>query len=71
MLKINFELESENDLITPATIAHALVESPDIAGVTELEDIANHLMVHVRRCYQRQDEVRENIEQFRKDLSLD
>jgi hypothetical protein len=71
MLKINFELETDSDVISPLTVANALVENPNIVDVTELEDIAKCLLVYTERCKQRCKEVSENIKQYRKKHNLD
>ena len=68
MLIINFNLETENDNITPLTIAHSLIETADL-DLCDLEEIAEHLSVYVKRSRMYIEERQGILNMFMKDLN--
>lgn len=51
MLKINFNAETPDDVISPITVAMALIHNP-LFKECDLEEIAKHLLVYTA-CNQR------------------
>lgn len=49
MLKINFEAETEKDVVSPINVASALIAN-GLITTEDLEDISSHLDVYTRRC---------------------
>ena len=57
MLKILFEAETENDIASSISVANALIESVDMLSTDDLEDIAEHLLIYVKRCRFQREEI--------------
>ena len=70
MLIIKYEAETVKDNITPLTITNALIENPEL-DLGDLEEIAEHLLIYIKRCRLRQEEVQRNIDIYRKEHELD
>ena len=70
MVRISYEAETENDNISPLTIAHAMVEDSNL-DLSDLEEIANHLLAYTTRCRLRIEEVNKIIDEYRKEQRLE
>ena len=70
MLKISYCGETENDIVSPLTISHAIVEDPNL-DLSDLEEIANHLLAYVTRCRLRIEERNKFIDEYRKERGLE
>ena len=57
MLKILFEAETENDIASSISVANALIKSVDMLSTDDLEDIAEHLLIYVKRCRLQREEI--------------
>lgn len=46
-MKINFEIEIEDERPTPINIANALIKHPRLTDIDKLEEVAQYLLVYV------------------------
>lgn len=57
MLKVLFEAETQNDIASSISVANALIKSVDMLSTDDLEDIAEHLLIYVKRCRLQREEI--------------
>ena len=57
MLVVKYIAETENDIVSPISVANALIQNEDMLSTDDLEDIAEHLLIYVRRCKLQREEI--------------
>ena len=57
MLRLNFIAETENDIASPISVANALIQNKAMYSTDDLEDIAEHLLIYVKRYKLQREEI--------------
>ena len=57
MLVVKYIAETENDTFSPISVANALIRNEDMLSADDLEDIAEHLLIYVKRCRFQREEI--------------
>lgn len=57
MLVVKYIAETENDTFSPILVANALIQNVDMLSADDLEDIAEHLLIYVKRCKLQREEI--------------